>query len=263
MPTKRKKFWITFSVIVFCVMILSIVMSLVTRLKTVNVEFRSRLTAEQTHLAPDVLEKVKQSGEFDYGKNVVTMSFSDNIKKIEKANPFVKVEQVVRYFPNRACVYISERQTKYRLHSKDDAQTYYILDDEFKVLDVATQSDGLAEYLDTTVEVLATTLTVDSTLEAGDFVPEVEFMSVFKDVMSGVYGITTNYYFIDEISLPTENSLTFKIKNSRITVYINSLKNLKEKVAVAVQCYVSEENIGEKTKIVVEERDGNFTAIAS
>ena len=237
MQIKRKKFWIAFSVIVLCAMVFSIVMSLVTRLKTVTVAFRSTLSAEQTHLNPDVLEKVKNDGEFSYGKILTTMSFNENIKNIEKKNSFVKVEQIVRYFPNRACVFISERITKYRVQAKNNPEKYYILDEEFKVLDIVDAGDGLNEYLDITTEILPSTFTVETAFEEGDFIREYELMGVMKDIMSGVYGAIEGYYFIENINLPTKESLDFEIRGTQVKVHIPTLDMLKENVALAIQCY--------------------------
>lgn len=263
MQAKQKKFWITFSVIVACVMVLSITLSLVTRLKTVSVEFRSRLSAEQTNLSMDVLERVKEDGEFAYGKNTLTMSFNNSISKIEKKNPFVKVEQVVRYFPNRICVYISERETKYRVRAKNSNSTYYILDDEFKVLKVTSTADELHEFQDKTVEILPSTLQIDTAYGEGDFVDELEFMAVFGQVMSGVYGGGDGYFLIDKLSMPTENSLTFQIRSSGLEVRIPTLKDVKMQVAVAIDCYLNDlkENVNESDFFIeVVEENGEYHA---
>ena len=131
---KRKKLWIIFGSVIASVVVLCVIFALVFRLKTVDIEFRTRVAQANTNLGEDVQTKVLESGEFEFGKNILFMNFDENIKKIEKSNPYVKVEQVIRSFPNIVRVYISERIPKYRIKDSSEAK-WYILDTEFKILD--------------------------------------------------------------------------------------------------------------------------------
>lgn len=252
-------------------MVFSVTMSIITRLKTVDVELRYRLPVESTNLPSGILEQVKKDGEFSYGKNLATMGFNDNIKKIEKANPFVKVEQIVRHFPNRISVYISERITKYRVQSENNSNEYYVLDDEFKILDKVTYTDDneTNKYYKTTTLISPQTLTIPASREVGDFVDEPELMVVFSTIMSGVWGELETYYYIENINLVDVNKVNFEIKDSGLKVEINSLERLKEKVAAAIKCY--RENVTDNSSIdvskskieVVDRPDGRFEARVS
>ena len=134
MEKRRKKILVIFSVIGLSLILLSVIFALMFRLKTVDIEFRSRVV--NTNLPAEIQEKVFETGEFSVGKNIVFMNFDNNIAKIEKSNPFVKVEQIIRRFPNKVTIYISERVPKYRV-KEDSKQTnnWYILDEDFKILD--------------------------------------------------------------------------------------------------------------------------------
>ena len=136
MQKSRKKFWIVFTSVIASIVLVGLVCGLATRLKTVTVEFRARASSEYTMLEDGVLDKVANAGEFNRKKSLLFMNFDENIEKIEKSNPYIKVEQVVRHFPNIVKIYVSERIPRYRVVDKDDSNKWYILDVDFKVIDV-------------------------------------------------------------------------------------------------------------------------------
>ena len=67
MHMKRKRFWIWFTSICLGIVLLCTGTFLLTRLSTVNVEFRTKLGVADTRLAEGITDKIKTSGEFDYG----------------------------------------------------------------------------------------------------------------------------------------------------------------------------------------------------
>ena len=197
---KRKRFWIIFSSVCLGLIILCTIFALVFRLKTVDVEIRSRETQASTNLGADIKQRVLETGEFDFGKNILFMNFKDNIEKIEKSNPFVKVEQVVRHFPNIVRVYISEREPKYRVkESSEQTENWYILDDEFKILDKVSETEletkkisGTSCYFDQTIEITKETCTLSASAIIGEFVED-KLSTYLSDITAGFYGKTKDY----------------------------------------------------------------------
>lgn len=186
MQEKRKKFWLIFSVSVLSVLAICFVFGMITNLKNVGVEFRQRL-ASGSRLEENILEKVKNDGEFEYGKGLLFVDIAESIDKIEKKNPFVKVEQVVRDFPNNVKVYISERVPCSYICS---GNYYYVLDKDFKVLDkFVADSEGILyleeNYLETVYEI---DYTLTFSPQEGDFVTDNGKMKLYKNVYAGIVG---------------------------------------------------------------------------
>lgn len=245
MQMMRKRFWIIFGIVCASVVVLCSVFALVFRLKTVDVEFRTRVS-EETNLPLGIQNQVKESGEFSYGKNIVFMNFNKNIEKIEKANPFVKVEQVIRTFPNIARIYISERIPKYRVQDENDSNSWYILDGEFKVLDKVSENElklnnvfsGKANYFDRTIEISPDSFKISAYIS--DFVKSEENMKLLSNVLSGIYGATEDYFIANKISFNSNGYLEVTIKASGCRIIIDNFDNVKEKIYAGVFCYYQE-----------------------
>lgn len=206
MEKRRKKILVIFSVIGLSLILLSVIFALMFRLKTVDIEFRSR--AVNTNLPAEIQNRVFETGEFGVGKNIVFMNFDNNIAKIEKSNPFVKVEQVIRRFPNKVTIYISERVPKYRV-KEDSKQTnnWYILDEDFKILDKVSEDElttkkvsGNLTYFKQTTEILKETMTLKFAI-IGEFVTDAEEIKNFMSKISaGVYAKTTDSTVIRSVN---------------------------------------------------------------
>ena len=212
---KRKKFWIVFGSCCLGLIVLCTIFALVFRLKTVDIEIRSRIDQEDTNLESNIKETVLNSGEFDFGKNIIFMSFDDNIAKIEKSNPYVKVEEVIRHFPNIVRIYISEREPRYRVKDSE-SESWYILDIDFKILDKVSNADlkekvvsGDSCYYDQTIEIAKETLTLKGIV--GEFVDDAEeIRNYLTDITTGVYGKTKDITAVRKIEY-TEADKTFTI----------------------------------------------------
>lgn len=213
-----------------------------TKLSSVSIEFRTRL-GEGTRLEEGILDKVKESGDFDYSCSVLFLNTQESVASIEKKHPYVKVEQVIRKFPNKLCVYISERVPKYRAKDKELSNTWYILDDEFKVLERVIDSE-LSEFLNITVEIEY--LKLDS--NAGEFLqPSAEF-SKLNSIMTGVYGKTKDYFAITAINYSSENDTYYLSTKSGAYEYdsdceiqIVGSNNLTDKAFKATSVYVDKD----------------------
>ena len=280
---KRKKLWIIFGSVIASVVVLCVIFALVFRLKTVDIEFRTRVAQANTNLGEDVQTKVLESGEFEFGKNILFMNFDENIKKIEKSNPYVKVEQVIRSFPNIVRVYISERIPKYRIKDSSEAK-WYILDTEFKILDKIDEAslktekvNGNSNFYDQTIEITTTTLTLPSCY-IGDFV-ESNIISYLSDITSGIYGKTKDFTVVKSIEInQAAQSFLLTMRNTSLEdqkgckIDISGYEDLYKKALAAAVCFNDGqivdnasnrfENIPE-TLIQVNKNDEGYYCLAS
>jgi len=204
---KRKKVWIVLLSVVFGLFVLIAGTYFTTKLRTVNIEFRTRLSEAETRLPSGILDTVKDSAEFDYKDSVLFMDVESSISKIEKSNPYVKVTDVRRKFPNKLTVYISERIPKFRIVDGDDSDSWIILDEDFKVLEKITNAELLNQELDEkTVEIKY----FSEKIEVGEFLP----MGVERDnlnaILTGVYGRTKDYFAVRSIDYSSDTN-TFYI----------------------------------------------------
>ena len=251
MQKSRKKFWIVFTSIIASVVLLVLACGLLTKLKTVTVEFRTRANADYTMLQEGVLDKVESTGEFNYKKSVLFMNFEDNIEKIEKSNPYIKVEQIIRHFPNIVKVYVSERIPKFRVRDEQDAGKWYILDADFKVLDMVTGGEAAVKeqnygknssFYDATVEIDPTTFKV--TAHIGSFVQNDAIKNNLNEIASGVISTLGDIKLVKSVSVSSSNFI-LTMKNSGINndngceIMIESGKNLKAKAQAGALAYAA------------------------
>lgn len=260
------------------------VFALVFRLKTVDIEFRSR--AINTNLSEDTPTRVLETGDFDIGKNIVFMNFDDNIQKIEKNNPFVKVEQVIRYFPNIVRVYISEREPKYRVKdSGQSSNSWYILDNDFKILDKVSEGElttksisGNSNYYDQTIEITKETLTLKSSAIVGEFVTD-DIQNYLLSITSGIYGKTKDFTTIRKIDYAkTTQTFSITMRNESLEnaegckIVITGTDSLYEKAlagAVAFKEGQIIDNVSQRIENtpdieikILKDASGNFYGVA-
>ena len=264
MEKRRKKILIILSIVGLSLIAVCAIFALMFRLKTVSVEFRSR--AVNTNLPAEIQNRVFETGEFDVGKNIIFMNFDDNIAKIEKSNPFVKVEQIIRRFPNKVTIYISERVPKYRV-KEDSKQTnnWYILDEDFKILDKVSEDDlktkkvsGNLTYFNQTTEILKETMTLKSAI-IGEFVTEYQAVKEFMSKISaGAYAKTKDATVIRSVNYSKENNrFEIVMRNQGLEnengcmLLISGETDLYEKVLAGVVVHLS--NNEENTPAVVIE----------
>ena len=267
MQMKRKKFWIVFASVVLSLVLIVTGTFLLTRLKTVNVEFRTKLAAGETRLAEGISEKIKTSGEFDYGACLLLANFDENVAKIEKANPYIKVEQLMRKFPNKLHIYVSEREPKYRIQDKEIETKWYILDIEFKVLEVVDDLDN-SSHKDETVELEHIT----GTFYVGDFLNMDAERTNMSKILAGVYGRTKDITIISSIRYEAEtNTFFISMKTNKDGDYSNGCEmqivgteKLTEKVHAATCTYSKDGytegsvNLSEKVIIIIEDTADGF-----
>ena len=278
MQKKRKKFWLGFGIACAVIVSLCTIFALVTGVKTVTVEFTSRLKAN-SQLEKGTLDKVKDSGEFDFGKSLLFLNLDKNIEKIEKSNPYVKVEKVVRHFPNVVRVYISERTPRYRIKDFEDETKWYILDKDFKVVDVVTgdikaNNYGTASYYDKTVEIQSEDL--KKSFYVGNFVDEEFNESCFNSIVKGVQRRTNGEFsMIKTISISsTNNEFTFTLtmKNGGINndegckIVATGVYDLEDKIFSGINYFYTsggtDVDLSNNT-ITIVERNGEYVGIGT
>ncbi len=257
MQMKQKKLLIVVGSICLCLVVFATIFALVFRLKTVDVEFRYRAETN-SKLADGTLEAVEVSGEFEIGKNIVFMNFDDNIKKIEKANPFIKVEQIIRYFPNVVRVYVSERIPRYRVKDST-SNNWYILDVDFKILDMVSQSDlkpeEAANYFNHTIEISEQTLTFESkNAIVGEFADDGTKIYL-AEITAGMYGKTKDHTVVRKIDYSAvNNTFTITMRNSSLEshegcrVVLNGTDDLYNKALRAAVCFNDGQVVIDETK---------------
>ncbi len=269
MQEKRKKFWIGFGISIAAVLVVAFVFGVITNLKTVTVEFRQRVT-EGTNLEVNILDKVKDDGEFEYGKGLLFVDANKSIDKIEKENPYVKVEQVIRNFPNKLMVYISERVPAFYI---EQSSNYYVLDKEFKVLEKFSvdsyQNQSGYEYLKDKflTNIYKIDYKINSNAEAGDFAIDNGRMSLYKDVYYGIIGAQKTISGVKKVEIENSSAkIVMKQDNvffeDGITILLEGEDELVEKTYVAIKYYYDEVDKTKTAQIIklTKKPDGKYSA---
>lgn len=260
MKEKRKKFWIIFSAVIASIIAICAIFGIVTNLKTVSVEFRQRI-AGQSRLEENILDKVRDDGEFEYGKGLLFVDINSSIDKIEKKNPFVKVEQIIRKFPNSATVYISERVP---ISYIEDETFYYVLDKEFKVLDKIQKSAQGQTYMSENYLTKIYKIETDfgaNVYETGDFVTLNENLNHIKQVHSGIVGALETSTGIKSIKIENnEVCIVMKKDNTTfddgVNIILDGLDDLKIKTFVAIEFFEEKDKAISAGTIKVKKVDG-------
>lgn len=253
MQSKRLKLWIIFSAVCVAIFCLFLFLSLGFRLKTVDVEFQSRLTQEETKLPSGIQDEIENY--FPYKKNILVLKFDDTISKVEKNYPYVKINQVIKNFPNVARVYISERVPKYRVLDADDPDMWLVLDEDFKVLEKLTTDELLKDnmynsmsFFNKTIEISNSNL--KSGAKVGDFVKGYETLNAeVNQIFSGIYGRTNDYssaFLVEKIVTEKQVSFNVVMKNNArddykgCNILIEGQDNLKTKAFVGATTFQEE-----------------------
>lgn len=119
------------SVIVGVLVAIMLLSSTVFTVKSISVEYQTTLN----YITEKDFDGIIEDGAFEYGKNIFFVRFDENIRKIEKANPYVKVNNIERKFPSYACVNISERMPVVQMEA---GRGKYILDSEGKIVNIVS-----------------------------------------------------------------------------------------------------------------------------
>lgn len=166
---KKKKRIIIASILVGVIVSLLLLSSAVFQIRSVSVQDQTRLT----YLSKPLLNQMIEEAEMPIGSSIFFARFDDNVKAMEKAYPYVKINGVERKFPSDVVVYVSERVPVVKVVS---GGKYYVLDSDLKILNIAANASAfITETAEKDVPELIITAAAGfklelNGLEKGDFV---------------------------------------------------------------------------------------------
>ena len=230
MQKNRKSLWIGVAVISAILVVLGFVIHFLFKLKTVDVEIQSRLSQSETKLEEGVQAKVQSYFESD--DNIILMKFDSQIKTAEAENPYLKINQVIKVFPNTIRVYISERIAKFKVKDAEDSTNWLVLDDECKVLEkVPETSENIGDY-NKLIELSTDNLSISK--NAGEFVEDNNTCKKYVgEIAVGIFGYSEDYSLV--------KSIEYKLEENKLNFYL-TIKN------------IANEN-GEGCKIILQGND--------
>ena len=189
-------------------------------------------------------EDIIKSGDFPYGSNTMFTSYEESEKKIEKAFPFIKVEKLVRRFPDKMTIYVSGRIPEVVVKDSEVNNKWYVLDIEKKCLAVLYSASDLENdmYKDLPI---ATGVGITG-VESGDFTDAVG-VNELVSILDGIYAKDqTKSSVMSDITIDTEHekyTITLRDSDTRgAEIEINGNKEIKEKVFTAYSLYKMVEN---------------------
>lgn len=195
----RKKNIIVWSIVFGVIFALCIVSTVVFTLGKVEFQMtaqikdinRSRLYT-QANTQESVIDTLNTAAEFEIGGNLLIMNFDNQINNMERACPYVKIDRIVRSFPNKITVYYSEREAVALLPVSGVADSYYVVDDGLKVLDYAVYNaldgkylsqEGYGEYVLPVVDFNEQSFTA----EIGDIINNPELNDKLSTFVAGAF----------------------------------------------------------------------------
>ncbi len=236
----KKRRIIIISCIAAVLIILIGVFSALFRLKDVKVEVltNSSIVEQKVHGSHDDIIK---SADFNYGSNMLFSSYDKNIQNIEKANPFLKVEKMVRSFPNKLTIYVSGRIPEAIICDKVSVSKWYVVDAEMKVLDVVTSSSDLLQDLYKDLP-FVNGAGIEN-VSAGDFA-YTESTDCIRGILDGIYGKDkTPPSVMSDITIDLTNKKCVVTLDDRdelgAKIVVNGFENMKYKIYAAYYLYVT------------------------
>ena len=254
----KKKLIALFS-IVFVILFIVIMMTVFT-LQSVNVFFVAP-TLEHSF----EVKKIIDDGNFAFGKSLFLQNKDDYIARIEKNNPYAKVVQIETKFPNRFVVYIEERQVLYSLHNEIE-NTYVLLDEDFKVLDIVDE-EAYWELELTPIAIECANYTIVYQFGEGDFLQLSTANDVFHQISQSLqsydYNILAMKSMIQSIQYNMLNE-QIRIETKRdygIEMLIDGTSNLlDEKLGIAFDGFETlKQNHQTNVVVCVFEKDGQIS----
>jgi len=227
-------------VTILAILSISLIFGMVTNLKNVTVEFRQRVNV-QSRLEENILDKVKEDGNFEYNKGLLFVNADKSIQQIEKNNPFVKVEQVIRKFPNTLSVYISERVPCCYAENND---YYFVFDKEFKVLDKFESNEQGKEYLIDNYlgQIYEIDYAVSNSIEKGDFVSQNEKITIYKEINNGIVGALKSVSAVKSVELLSDKIVLVLKKDNinfedGVTIETIGYDDISMQIFTAIEVY--------------------------
>lgn len=159
---KKSIIWIS-SILGFIVLIIILCFTLF-GLNHISIDFRNQTSLFNSETKQ---QEIIESGEFVQGSCVLFMNEEKISEKIEKANPYIKVVNIEIIFPNNIIIHCFEREEIFAIQF--DGLSYYICDEEQKILRILTLEMGNYVSTQTNAMIVSGYDEIDKNLSAGDF----------------------------------------------------------------------------------------------
>ena len=176
-------------------------------------------------------ELIIESANFDYGKSVFFLKKDLYKNNIEINNPYLKVINIETIFPNKLEINCIQRESLFCIKNYD---YYYLLDDEFKVLDREKSIKLNSEdYIDLGQE-------DNFILEVGQVCYDI--MNNYKQLPFVLKEWSSNKTYLKQQvkSISNEkNKLSIKMKNNQILLIKNYETRLSDKFNIVISAYLS------------------------
>lgn len=201
MQKKRKILWICVAWACAILVFIGFMIHFMFRLKNVDVEFQSRLAQSETRLDAGIQSKVRDY--FISKDNIILKNFDDTINRVESENPYIKINQVIKVFPNTVRVYISERIPKFKVKNANNSLEWLVLDEDFKVLSVVSENEE-SKQLDKFIEISTNNLIASNS--AGEFISPSDICKQFvNQIAAGIYGVSEDFSIVKSIEYKNLN----------------------------------------------------------
>lgn len=222
----RKKHIIIWSIVAGIILSLCIVCTMVFTLSKIDFQLtallsipeRSRLfTSSQTR--QQVENSMLESAQFEKGGNILFMNFKDQINNIEKNNPFVKVDKIVRKFPNKVVVYYSEREASALIPIASVDNAYFVVDTDLKILDRVTKdgdkylNNNQDQYVLPVLNYFDYSVNMQS-YDKGDFIEDNSLREHLNTFVSGAFSANNNPTALYEDILKLATEITFYLEEN-------------------------------------------------
>ena len=240
----KKRKIIIFSCVIGILVILAGIFTAMFNLQHISVEVLKNPEIVEQY-GKNVSDGIIDSGKFNYGSNTLFTSYEENKEKIEKAYPFIKVEKMVRRFPDKMTIYITGRVPEVIVKDENKSDTFYVLDINMKVLAVIESQADFNNNLYKDLPILYGSYITN--MESGDFVTLEKDKKVITDILDGIYAKDqTKSSVMSDITIDIERQkYKITLKDSDVdgaTIEISGETNLKEKVFAAFSLYKIVEN---------------------
>jgi len=241
---KKRKVIIIASIVGALILIMGVFAAMF-NLQNIRVEVLKNPEIIETMYGKNAEDKIIESGEFPYGSNTLFSTYKVNTQRIEKAYPFVKVQKLVRQFPDKMTIYVCGRLPEAIVKDLNKDNTYYVVDIDMKVLHTLSSVENIQNEVFKNLPVV--TGTDITNFEAGDFIPITKSADAIVSIVDGIYGKDkTKSSVMSDITIDlTTEKATVILRNGELdgaVLELNGFKNLKEKVFAAYSLYLQVEN---------------------
>ena len=144
---QKRHLMIILSLLLIFVVLLSF-SSMLFELKHVKVKFVNETGDEvdmrnnQVYTSSSKINEIISSTSFDYGKLLFLINKDSYISELERENPYIKILSVEAHFPDTLVLVARERKGLFYFKQENN---YYIIDDDFKILDITTSNSSNIE----------------------------------------------------------------------------------------------------------------------